>query len=64
MFVILGLLIAGYGLAGDHTIYQRSLGINVNLLWGVVMLVFGLIMLLLGRHGTRKTNASGATSEE
>ena len=33
--------------------YQRSLGININLEWGVVMLVFGAIMLALGRRGTK-----------
>ena len=27
--------------------YQSSLGINVNLIMGVVMLIFGLIMLYI-----------------
>lgn len=53
MFTILGLLLAGYGLVGDKEIYGRALGINVNLWWGLVMLVFGIVMLLLGRRGTR-----------
>lgn len=53
MFTILGLLLAGYGLVGDKTIYQRALGININLWWGIVMLVFGLVMLLFGRRGSR-----------
>jgi hypothetical protein len=48
MFSILGLLLAGFGLFGDQSIYRRSLGINMNLWWGIVMLVFGLIMLLIG----------------
>jgi len=54
MFLILGLLVTGYGVAGDHMIYQQSLGININLWWGIVMLVFGLAMLLLGRRGAGK----------
>jgi hypothetical protein len=29
----------------DTELYQKSLGINVNLIMGVLMLVFGLIML-------------------
>jgi hypothetical protein len=48
MFALLGLLLAGYGLLGDKSIYARSLGWNVNLLWGLVLLVFGGIMWYLG----------------
>jgi hypothetical protein len=54
MFLILGLLIAGYGIVGDSAMYERSLGLNVNLWWGLVMFVFGGVMLLFGRRATRK----------
>jgi hypothetical protein len=37
----------------NQAIYARSLGANVNVLWGVVLLVFGGIMLLLGWRGHR-----------
>jgi hypothetical protein len=30
-------------------LYARSLGINVNLWWGIVLLIFGQIMFQLGR---------------
>ena len=52
LFTLLGLLLAGYGLMADASIYRRSLGHNVNLSWGLVVLVFGLIMLWMGRKGT------------
>ena len=55
MFLVLGLLVTGFGLIGDRAIYQRSLGVNINLWWGLVMLVFGLAMLWLGRRGLRRT---------
>ena len=45
LFVGLGVLIAGYGAVSDPAIYQRSLGVNVNLAWGLVMIVFGAAML-------------------
>jgi len=45
MFSLFGLMLLGYGVASDPAIYARSLGINVNLWWGVVLLVFGLVML-------------------
>ena len=48
MFTILGLLLVGFGFFSDPAIYQRSLGIDVNLWWGLVLLVFGTLMLWLG----------------
>jgi len=45
MFTIFGVLLAGFGLISDKAIYGRSLGINVNLQWGLVLLAFGLVML-------------------
>lgn len=50
LFTILGVLLAGYGLLADHAIYTRSLGINVNLWWGLALLVFGAAMLFLARR--------------
>lgn len=47
LFTALGLLLTGYGLAtaGDPSLYDRSLSVNINLWWGLVMLVFGLTLL-------------------
>jgi len=45
MFSIFGVMLMLYGLISDAAIYARSLGINVNLWWGVVLLAFGLVML-------------------
>ena len=53
MFLILGVLLAGYGLVSDPSLYARSLGINVNLWWGIVLTVFGAIMFALGRGGAK-----------
>ncbi|HEY8995442.1 MAG TPA: hypothetical protein VIM71_12310 [Lacunisphaera sp.] len=48
LFLVLGLILAGYGLAADPAIYARhSLGQNVNLLWGVIFALFGTAMLAL-----------------
>jgi hypothetical protein len=52
MFTLLGGLLALFGLIGDKSTLQSALGINVNLWWGLVMLVFGVVMFLLGRRGT------------
>jgi hypothetical protein len=55
LFTILGLLIGVYGLAtaGDSGLYARSLAVNINLWWGGVMLVFGLVLVALARRAPR-----------
>ena len=54
MFSIIGALLVVFGLMSDPEIYQRSLGVNVNLWWGLVLVVFGLVMLWLVRRGTAR----------
>lgn len=53
MFTIIGALLTAFGLASDEAIYARSLGINVNLWWGLVLLGFGLVMLVFAVRGSR-----------
>jgi len=44
MFTLIGALLAVFGLVkGSESV---SLGININLVWGAVLLVFGVLMLL------------------
>jgi len=43
MLILFGLFTA------NADMYQRSLGININLWWGVVLLIFGLLMGLAAR---------------
>lgn len=50
MFTLLGAMLVLYGLIARPEIYERSFGMNVNLIWGAVLLVFGGSMLWLGRH--------------
>ena len=54
MFVFVGLLLMSYGLLGDQTIYARSLGININLWWGLAMTGFGGFMLWLARGASNR----------
>jgi uncharacterized membrane protein len=48
LFTIFGIMLIFFGLFSNPSLYAQSLGINVNLIWGVVLLVFGAIMLFLG----------------
>jgi hypothetical protein len=47
MFSLIGALLAVYGVStgNDDAMYQGSLGTNVNLWWGLVLLTFGAVML-------------------
>jgi hypothetical protein len=53
LFTLLGLIMIVYGAASDPSLYGQSLGINVNLYWGVVLLSFGALMFVLNRIGAR-----------
>jgi hypothetical protein len=44
MFTLLGGLLIVFGLMADKSVFQHSLGINVNFWWGILMLVFGIAM--------------------
>ena len=50
MFTLLGALLFGYGIVSAPEVYERSFGMNVNLIWGAVLLVFGCTLLWLGRR--------------
>ena len=62
MFTFVGLLLSVYG--GVRPQNSESVGININLTWGVVLLVFGIVMVLLSRRGARalKTPSISADS--
>jgi hypothetical protein len=58
LFSVIGLLLAGFGAFSDKEIYVRSLGFNVNLAWGIVLLVFGIVMVIFGnRRSTLRPHA-------
>ena len=52
MFTLTGTILFAFGLATreNAALYVKSLGINANLWWGLVLLVFGITMLTLGRR--------------
>jgi hypothetical protein len=47
MFLLLGVLLVLYGCftGSDSALYASSLGTNINLWWGLVLFVFGAVML-------------------
>ncbi len=57
LFSILGIILTIFGAIGDKSRYAQSLGVNVNLWWGIVLIVFGVIMLMLSRRGSGVTKS-------
>jgi hypothetical protein len=55
MFSLFGVLLAAFGLFADPSIYAaHSLGINVDLDWGLVLLAFGGTMLGFALRARRR----------
>jgi hypothetical protein len=56
MFTILGILISVFGFftMSNAEMYHKSLGINVNIVMGILMLVFGLIFLFFAFRKKKK----------
>ena len=59
LFALLGALLVAYGMItrGDAAQYEQSLGVNINLWWGLVMTLFGFVFLVLARRGSRAAGA-------
>ena len=56
MFTLIGALLVVFGLAKGTE--STTLGININLVWGVVLLVFGVLMLLGANSGRKNPPAA------
>jgi uncharacterized membrane protein len=57
LFGALGALLTVYGLLTPPQMYEKSLGINVNAWWGLVMIGFAAIMLGLAWRASRRAEA-------
>jgi len=56
MFSLVGLILLVYGIItnGDTELYRRSLGININQVWGGFLLIFGSLMLGFAVKGAKQ----------
>jgi hypothetical protein len=51
IFAIIGGIMSVYGfVTRSSAIYERSMGVNLNLGWGLLMFAFGLLMFWVGRR--------------
>jgi hypothetical protein len=56
MFSLIGLMLTGYGLVNSANSMTKIDGenININLIWGIVLLVFGVLMVFFAYRGGKK----------
>jgi len=60
VFLIIGGMMGVYGIFtnGNTEMYEKSLGMNINLIWGGLMFAFGLIMFLFGKFSKQQEAAA------
>ena len=65
-FTLIGTILTAFGVATrDHAdAYSKSLGIDANLWWGLVLLMFGIVALTLGRRGQIRLEKASAGQQE
>jgi hypothetical protein len=55
LFSALGVILVAYGvMTNGNPMYARSESVNINIWWGLVVLVFGLLLLGLGMRARRR----------
>ncbi len=66
MFGVLGAMLGVFGIISDKAIYERSLGININIWWGLILMGFGIAMYVFGRraNSTAQSGDSKASNEK
>jgi len=66
VFLLIGGIMGVFGLftQGDAALYQKSLGMDINLVWGSIMFACGAILFFFGkRHKTPDAAAAPAAPE-
>ncbi len=64
LFLVLGALVAVYGaLASQSTHVEDSINVNLNLVCGVVMALFGAFMTWGARRATRRNQGNRRVAE-
>jgi len=63
MFAIVGALMTIASFFLNTEIYHRSLGINVNFWWGIVMFIFGITMFFFGKRDSSTVKPTAESAE-
>ncbi len=61
IILIIGTILVLYGLLGPAEQTEKSLGININLWWGLFMVLFGCVVLGMSYASPRRRTARDTT---
>ncbi len=63
-FALTGTVLAAFGFSTRDRVelYAKSMGIDANLWWGLLLLAFGVTMLAFGRRGQMKMDKAQAAA--
>jgi hypothetical protein len=64
IILIIGVVLALYGLLGPGAQENKALGININLWWGLFMVVFGCVALGMSYASPRRRAAQRAAQRD
>ncbi len=67
MFTLVGMILTVFGIAtrmSNAASMRKSLGINANFWWGLVLLAFGLTMYVLGLRSQQRLAKEPPPAEE
>lgn len=55
MFTLIGAILVVCGIVTNSNVemYKCSLGMNINLIWGILLLIFGLLMLISAKMASK-----------
>lgn len=53
LFLIFGMILTVFGIVSDNSIYERSFSININFWWGIALVIFGSVFLILSYRGRK-----------
>jgi len=61
-FTLTGTILTAFGMSTrtNAGAYAKSLGIDGNLWWGLALLVFGVVLIMLGRRGQARMEKAGS----
>lgn len=64
LLMFYGIVLGIYGMITDSAFYQKSLGVDINLDWGALMLLVGLILIGAYYFSNRKETIAMAVEIE
>lgn len=66
MFTFLGVILATWGIKTNDNValYARSLGMNINLWWGLILIAFGVTIYIISQRAKRALDEQPKSAQQ